>query len=106
MVDEFAARFLSNGEGLATILTDRMSDILFVRDCETSDGWKYRLAVSPMTKEQWFQTVGYEQNLFEGPEEEESTATFDDFGSTLPETFLFLDIDCFQETSRSTKLGS
>lgn len=96
MVDEIAARFLNENEELSSILTDTKHDVAYVVDYETSEGWKYHLRLGPMTKEQWFQVVDYEVNIFERPEEE-NALTFEKYRSSLPENFLYLDIDCFQE---------
>jgi hypothetical protein len=96
MVDEFANKFLPSQDEVKAILTDRVNDTAFVTDYETTDGWKYHLRFGPMTKDQWFQSVSHEQNLFEQPEEEK-TATFDAFRASIPDAFLCVDVDCFRE---------
>ena len=96
MVDEIAARFLSQNEALSSIVTDSKHDVGYVVDYETNDGWKYHLRLGPMTKEQWFRVVSYEANIFERREEEDAV-TFEKYRDSLPENFLYVDIDCFEE---------
>ena len=54
---------------ICAFLSDKTHDVAYVAEFETSDGWKYHVRLGPMTKEQWFQVVGYEANIFESPEE-------------------------------------
>jgi hypothetical protein len=96
MVDHIATRFLNEGDELSSILTDGKHDVAYAVDYETSEGWKYHLRIGPMTKEQWLHAVNYEASIFESPEGEDAR-TFEKYRDCLPENFLYLDIDCFQE---------
>ena len=96
MVDELAARFLNQNSDLDGILSDKPTDLAFVVDYETSEGWKYHLRLGPMTRNEWFQRVLYEQNLFEQPDED-NARTFEKYRETIPENLLLIDVDCYQE---------
>ena len=105
MVDETIARFFSPSQELLGILNDKAHDVAYVVDYETAEGWKYHLRLGPMTKEQWFQTVRYERGLFgdvdrsgiADQDASDASATFEDYRKTIPENFLFIDIDCYEE---------
>ena len=96
MVDEIGSRFLSQNKDLAAILSDEPSDLAYVVDYETSEGWKYHLRLGPMTKDEWFQRVQYERNLFQ-TEDEDDASTFAVYRDSIPANFLFIDVDCFVE---------
>ena len=95
MLDEFEEKFLPKNSQLASILSDKTKDMAYVIDCETPDGWRYNLRLGPMTRSQWFLFVGHEMNAFE--QGDEATETFEKFRQSLPEQFLYIDIDCFKE---------
>jgi len=96
MVDEIGSRFLSQDSDLASILSDKPTDLAYVVDYATNEGWKYHLRLGPMTKDEWFQRVQYERNVFEGKDEDNS-ATFEKYRESFPENFLFVDVDCHAE---------
>jgi len=104
MVDEITDRFLHRGEELRAILTDNVHDVAYVVDYETHEGWKYHLRLGPMTKEQWFQVVHYEPGIFVRLDEDAST-TFEEYRKTLPDNFLFVDIDCYQDEVPTDRFG-
>ncbi len=104
MVDEFSQRFLSQEGAIGQVLTDKIRDVGYVVDYETSDGWKYNLRAGPMLKKQWFQTVNHEPGLFESPDEGEMT--FEKFRDAFPEQFLYLDLDWYVEDNPVNKLSS
>lgn len=95
MLDEFADRFLPKNPQLGSILNDKTKDVAYVIDCEVAEGWRYSLRLGPMTRSQWFLFVGYEMNVFE--QGDEATETFERFRQSLPEQFLYIDIDCSKE---------
>jgi hypothetical protein len=96
MVDEVTSRFLNRSSDLSAILTDKPRDVGYVVDYETPDGWRYHLRLGPMTKEEWFQTIHYEGGIFEAAEEEDP-ASLQQYRKTIPENFLFVDIDCYKD---------
>jgi hypothetical protein len=96
MVDQFAERFHVRSGDVAGILTDKVSDVGYVADFKTNDGWDYHLRLGPMMKSQWFSIIPYEVNQFESSDES-SAETFEKYRASFPEQFLFLDVDCFQE---------
>lgn len=95
MVDEVAQRFLNQGPDLTAILADKVHDVAYTVDFETSDGWRYNLRLGPMLKSQWFQTILYEAGNFEVGEDEEET--FEKYQDGFPEQFLFIDVDCYRD---------
>ena len=103
MVDEIATRFLGRQEQLVAILTDTMTDVAYVVDYQTADGWSYHLRLGPMTRKQWLQTIQYETRMFD-QEEGENAATLEEYHETIPENLLFLDVDCYQETVRVSEM--
>jgi hypothetical protein len=103
MVDEFDARFLGQTNELKQILTDKAEDLAYVVDYETNDAWKYHLRLGPMTRDEWFQRVAFEANVFEAPEGDDS-ATFEKYRTSVPENFLYLDVDCYQEEIEASRV--
>jgi hypothetical protein len=102
MVDEFGTRFLPKNPELSGILNDKTKDVAYLVECEAADGWRYNLRVGPMTKAEWFLTVAYEPNLFE--QGDEATETFEKFRQSIPEQFLYIDIDCFWEDQPADRM--
>jgi hypothetical protein len=102
MVDQFAERFLPKNQELGGILNDKTKDVAYVVECEAGEGWRYNLRLGPMTKAQWFVSVAYEPNAFE--QGDEATETFEKFRQTIPDQFLYIDIDCFREDQPADKL--
>lgn len=103
MVDEFSERFLPKGTELGEILSDKTTDVAYVVECETGDGWRYNLRLGPMQRTQWFQIVAHELNAFE--QGDEATETFEKFRQTIPEQFLYVDVDCFGEQMAAGELN-
>ena len=103
MVDQFAERFLPKNQELSGIFTDKTKDVAYVVECEVSEGWRYNLRLGPMTKKQWFLDVAHELNAFE--QGDDATETFEKFRQTIPEHFLFIDIDCFREDQPADSLN-
>lgn len=93
MVDLVASRFCERNETLDKVLGNRLKDVAYVVDMEHDDGWQFKLRLGPMEKKQWFETVAYERGAFESDEEGE---TFEKFRNTIPDQFMYIDIDCFQ----------
>ena len=102
MVDQLSERFLPKNPELSGILSDKTKDVAYVVDCETSDGWRYSLRLGPMLKSQWFLHVAYEPNAFE--QGAEAAETFEKLRESIPEQFLYIDIDCFKEEQPADKL--
>lgn len=96
MVDEVASRFHNQGDDLRAILSDRTHDVAYAADFEASEGWKYHLRLGPMTREQWFQAVSHEANIFESSEHGKE-ASFEEYRKGFPENFLYVDVDCYKE---------
>jgi hypothetical protein len=104
MVDQFAERFLPKNQDLTAILNDKTKDVAYVVECMTDDGWKYNLRMGPMLKKQWFLLVAHERDAFE--QGDEATETFEKFRQSIPEQFLYVDIDCFAEERSVDRLDS
>jgi hypothetical protein len=104
MVDEFVARFLVRNDELNAVFTDKTTDVAYVVDCVTNDGWKYNLRMGPMVKSQWFSTVAHESSMFE-QSDDDGGETFAKFQAGFPQHFLYIDIDCFHEEQDRHKLG-
>ncbi|MFV1966326.1 MAG: hypothetical protein ACC628_12955, partial [Pirellulaceae bacterium] len=103
MVDELESRFLKKDNSLSAILADKTEDLAYVVDYETTDGWNYHLRLGPMTRDEWFRRFPYEVNMFEAPDEDDA-ATFEDYRASLPDNFLYIDVDCYQENVSAQQL--
>jgi hypothetical protein len=103
LVDEFAERFLNRSDGLKSILADKIKDVAYVVDYETADGWRYNLRAGPMTKSQWLGTIMSDRNNFDRTEG--ATETIEKFRESIPEQFLFVDVDCYKEDHSADKLA-
>ncbi len=102
MVDEIGKRFLLQSEELSGILPDKSHDLAYTVIYETPEGWKYHLRLGPMVKKEWFQYIYHEPMLFETPDEGEKT--FAKFRESIPDQFLFFDIDSHREDYPAQKL--
>ena len=103
MVDEVAARFLNQQSDLAEILSDKTTDVAYVVNYETSEGWKYHLRLGPMTRDEWFQRLLYERGMFKRADDDEAV-TLEEYRQTIPENFLYIDVDCYQENLSASQL--
>lgn len=56
--------------------------------------WTYHVTAGPMEKSQWLSLVRHEPAIFEA---DHPTNSFERFRETLPERFLFVDVDVFRE---------
>ena len=102
MVDEMAQRFLVRNDQLAAFLPDKTHDLAYTVVYKTPDDWKYHLRIGPMEKKQWLQTVYHEPNLFE--QNEDGSHTLVEFWKSLPEQFLYVDIDSYREDQSAKKM--
>ena len=102
MVDEVAQRFLNRGPDLSAILADKIHDVAYTVDYETSEGWRYNLRLGPMLKSQWFQTILYEAGNFETGDDE--VETFEKYQAGFSDHFLFIDVDCYRDDVNVDKL--
>jgi hypothetical protein len=103
MVDEFAERFLSKDAALRDIVSDKIKDVAYVVDYQVAEGWQYHLRLGPMTRSQWFMSVGHDPNSFE--QDDDAAETFEKFRKSFPEQFLYIDIDCYQDDLPADMLG-
>lgn len=103
MVDEIESRFMSQNPILAEILSDKVTDLAYVVNFETTEGWKYNLQLGPMTREEWFQRVRYERGNF-GQEDDDESASFETYQQSIPDNLLFIDVDCYQENASAGQL--
>ncbi len=102
IVDEISNRFFLRSGDLSAILPDKTHDLAYTMIYETSEGWKYLLRLGPMVRKEWFQYIHHEPNLFQVSEEGEKS--FDKFRESVPEHFLFIDIDSHREDYPAQKL--
>jgi hypothetical protein len=102
MVDEVAQRFLNRGPDLTAVLADKVHDVAYTVDYETSEGWRYNLRLGPMLKSQWFQTILYEPGNFEAGDD--AVETFEKYQDGFPDQFLFIDVDCYRDDVAADKM--
>ncbi len=71
----------------------KMTDVSYVVN-GVMENWKYAVRLSPMGRDQWFQSVFYDMRIYDLFN---VAGSFVKFVETIPERFLFIDIDAFQE---------
>lgn len=103
--DIFAEKFLVSRGSLDPILgKDVIVDSGITLECKTDDAVSYMVRTGPMEKEQWFRIIQYERGIFASSTE--SGETFEQYQDSFPESFCFLDIDCFTEDTSFGELES
>lgn len=93
LMDDVYQKFYQHNQALIAVVGTRVKDVAYVIDVEHADGWRYNLKLGPMRKQQWFDFVQYELGNFE---DEDDGETFAKFRASIPEQFLFIDMDCYQ----------
>jgi len=96
LTDRLAERFGCTAMDLPASLQDPLRDIGLVLDFDSREGWKYNFRAGPMLKPQFFQVVSFEPKLYED-DTEDSARSFQSFQASIPEQFLFIDVDCFAQ---------
>lgn len=96
-VERLNSRFLHRSNALEEILDGDVEDIAYVVDVRRRNGWKYNIRVGPMKREQWFEVVRHSADSFETDTDGE---TFQKFRESLPEQFVFVDVDASKEKVR------
>lgn len=91
LVRAFTKNFHPKDNVLFDSLKGEILDISYVVDVKSNEGWKYNLRAGPMERDQWFQFVPHDLQLF-GTE-----AAFNTYKEAFPNQFLYLDIDSFRE---------
>lgn len=95
LVHLVADKFLRNDDRISKIVCGSLRDVAYVVDLVQPQGWKFNVRLGPMDRKQWLQFVTHERAMFEHSEKAERT--FEAFLKTLPECFIYVDIDCFWE---------
>jgi hypothetical protein len=84
-------------ERLSAVAPDRCVDMSYVSTHERVDGSRYNVLVGPMERDEYFQKVPHEQEIYgDGSENEE--LTFAAYKEKIPQTFVLVDIDFYKET--------
>jgi hypothetical protein len=91
LVKRSISKFHPENQSLKDLLRAEFTDIGYVVDMKTADGWKYNLRAGPMKKEQWFSIVQHERQIFK------SQTDFDGYETKFPSQFFYVDIDCHSE---------
>jgi len=86
-------KFCTPVEDLAPFPEYALKDAAYAVDL-TRDEWAYGVRVGPMTKDEWFSSVHHERKAFEAAPDGE---TFEKYAETLPDRFVYLDIDVWRE---------
>lgn len=86
-------KFCTPVEDLAPFAEYVLKDAAYAVDL-SRDEWTYGVRVGPMTKEEWFSTVHHERKGFETAPDGE---TFEKYAETLPDRFVYVDIDVWRE---------
>jgi hypothetical protein len=85
---------------LSKLLRGRIEDVGHVVDVLADNGWKYHLRFGPMESKQWFELIPHEIGLFDSPE------AFKKYKESMPERFLFIDIDCYKDDTTFSDVAS
>jgi hypothetical protein len=104
MVDELTERFHVRSEQLASFLPDKTHDFSYTMVYKTKDDWRYQLRFGPMEKKQWFQTVFHEPTLHGFGQEDDEKNTFGDLWQSVPDQFVYIDIDFIHENQTAQKI--
>ncbi len=99
-----ANKFLLQDDALSRIIADKYVDMACIRTHETDNGWKYNLTIGPMRRNEYFEKVHHEAHIF--GDDENETETFEAYKQSIPEQFIMIDLDCFDEDVQRLNLTS
>jgi hypothetical protein len=85
--------FLTAASSIPAFQGAKMTDVSYVISFET-ENWKYAVRLGPMDRNQWFQSLFYDMRIYDLFE---VAGSFVKFVQTMPERFLFIDIEAFQD---------
>lgn len=71
----------------------KMTDVSYVVN-GVMENWKYAVRLGPMERNQWFQSLIYDMRIYDLFN---VAGSFVKFVESMPERFLFIDIDAFQD---------
>ena len=57
-----------------------------------------------MTRDEWFERVAHDGNLFEDEDEEVERRTFKKYQDSLPENFIHMDVDCCKNAIEASEV--
>jgi len=86
-------KFCTPVESLAPFAEYVLKDAAYAVEL-SRDEWTYGVRVGPMTKDEWFSTVHHERKAFETAPDGE---TFEKYAQTLPDRFVYVDLDVRRE---------
>ena len=89
LVDLVYGKFCTPIERLSPFTEYTLKDAAYAVDL-SRDGWTYAVRIGPMTKDEWFSNVHHERSAFETEPDGE---TFEKYDRTIPDRFLYLDVD-------------
>ena len=98
LVDLVHDRFYA-AKPLAEMLPETVKDVSFITYYTHSNGWQFNLRVGPMESEQWFREIKYEPALHQS---DDDPSAFAKLKKSIPEQFLYVDVDYFKEDVRLT----
>lgn len=93
LVDLIYRKFCSPIEHLKPFAEYQLKDSAYAVNLSRQD-WTYNVRVGPMTRDEWFSTIAHEQKAFET---DSGGETFEKYRRTLPDRFVFFDIDVWRE---------
>ncbi|OHB70230.1 MAG: hypothetical protein A2V70_13820 [Planctomycetes bacterium RBG_13_63_9] len=82
-------RFCAPIAGIPAFEGMTLADTAFVVNVARKE-WTYNINLGPMSSEQWFTLVRYNRDAFQ---DEPDGETFEKFRRTIPERFIFVDVD-------------
>lgn len=95
ITDSVAKSFYNRESDVAAITPGTINDLAYVVNYDHKDGWEYNLKVAPMRRDEWFSKVAHEEGIYgSGKEKADKEESFSEYKETIPENFLFIDIDC------------
>lgn len=93
LVQQVAKSFLVPAGTIGAFRDMTLKDVAYVVDFHFKE-WTYSVKVGPMEKKQWLSLVQHEKQIFES---EPGGETFEKFRDSIPDRFVFLDIDASRE---------
>ena len=92
LLERFGKRFFKAPSDIPAFQGMKATDLGYVVDL-VMETWKYTVRLGPMEKKQWFQMVQHERGIYDA---DDDAGSFARFMETIPERFLFMDIDAFR----------
>ncbi len=93
LCERIERNFLAATGNIPAFQSMKMTDVSYVVNFVT-ENWKYAVRLGPMERNQWFQSLFCDMRSYDLFD---VAGSFVKFVQTMPERFLFIDIDAFQD---------